>query len=131
MDKRKASFSLKEAFSNKFFIQIFMIVIATVMNISYNNHILYVNPENFVQAGIAYAFKYLPIILVTAFGGNIPGMIVVLILFAYKTIVYSSFSYLTFILLVVACTVDGFTRKKFFSSWIKTIVVMVDRKSVV
>ncbi len=125
MDRKKWHFSLKEAFSNRRFINGFMIVLAAYLQINYNNHLMYVNPDNYLQAGISYAFKYMPIILVTAFGGNIPGMITVLIIFFYRTIIYSSFSYLTFILLVVACTVDALARKRFFSNWYKVFFASI------
>ena len=102
-----------------------MIVLAAYVQIEYNNHLMYVNPDNYIQAGISYAFKYLPIILISGLGGNVPAMICVLTIFAYRTIVYSSFSYLTFILLVVACTVDGLARKRFFAKWYTTILAAV------
>lgn len=125
MKRKKKRLSLKNIFSNKVFLQAFMVVIATIIHITYNNHILYVNADNYLQSGIAYTFKYIPIMLVTALGGAVPGMISVLILFLYKTIVYSSFSYLTFIFLLVACTVDVFTRKRFFDRWYKAGLVMI------
>ena len=122
MDRKKFHFSLKEAFSNRICIHGLMIVLAAYLQIEYNNHLMYVNPDNYIQAGISYAFKYMPIILIAGFGGNVPGMITVLLIFFYRTIVYSSFSYLTFILLLVACTVDGIARKRFFSKWYMTIL---------
>ncbi len=125
MKRRKKKISLKESFSNKFLIQTFMVVAATIFHIIYNKHILYVNADNYIQSGIAYTFKYIPIMLVSALGGAIPGMVTVLILFLYKTIVYSSFSYLTFIFLVVACTIDGLARKRFFDRWYKAAAVML------
>ena len=125
MDRKKRTFSIKEAFQNRFFINGFMIVVAAILQIAYSSHVIYVNTENYVQSGAVYAFKYIPIILVTAFGGNVPGMMTVLLTFFYKTIKYSSFSYLTFILLLVACTVDAMAKKGFFKKWYTTLCATV------
>ncbi len=125
MDRKKRSFSIKEAFKNRLFINAFMVITSALVHIIYSNHVIYVNTQDYVQSGVAYAFKYIPIILVTAFGGNIPGMMTVLIIFFYKTIIYSSFSYLTFILLLVSCTVDAMTKKGFFKNFPMTCLATV------
>ena len=78
----------------KVLIDLFMIVSASLLTILYDRQILYVDNMNQVQAGFYYIFKYIPIILVTALGGAVPGMISVLVVFVYKSIAYSSFSYL-------------------------------------
>ena len=83
----------------KVLIDLFMIVLASFFTILYNRQILYVDDMNQVVAGVYYIFKYIPIILVTALGGAVPGMISVLVVFIYKSIAYSSFSYLCFIYL--------------------------------
>lgn len=125
MDRKKRSFSIKEAFENRLFINSFMVITAAIVQIVYSNRVIYINTEDYVQSGVAYALKYIPIILVSAFGGNVPGMMTVLIIFFYKTILYSSFSYLTFILLLVSCSVDAMTKKGFFKNKRMTVLAIV------
>ncbi len=111
--------------STKALVQIFMVIAASLFTIVYSRNIFHVENTNQVFAGMFYAFKYVPIILVTALGGAIPGMISVLLVFIYRSIVFSSFSYLAFIYLLVACFVDVLTRKKFFRSLWKTLFMAV------
>ncbi len=111
--------------STKALVQIFMVIIASLFTIIYSRNIFHVENTNQVFAGMFYAFKYVPIILVTALGGAIPGMISVLLVFIYRSVVFSSFSYLAFIYLLVACFVDILTRKKFFRSLWKTLLLSV------
>ncbi len=125
MNTNRRSGIIHDAFNSPIFVNAFMLVAATLIMILYENHIRFINPENFLTSGAAYALKYIPIVLLTAFCGSVPGMISVLSFFMYKSVIYSSFSYLTFIYLVVACTVDFMTRKRFFKSWARTVVVIL------
>ncbi|SFP79649.1 Signal transduction histidine kinase [Butyrivibrio proteoclasticus] len=109
----------------KVLIDFLMIVLASFFSILYNRQILYVDEMNQVLAGVYYIFKYIPIVLVTALGGAVPGMISVLVLFIYKSIAYSSFSYLCFIYLLVCCVTDILARRKFFSNIPKTLLTSV------
>ncbi|MBQ9305325.1 ATP-binding protein, partial [Butyrivibrio sp.] len=109
----------------KVLIDLFMIVSASLLTILYDRQILYVDNMNQVQAGFYYIFKYIPIILVTALGGAVPGMISVLVVFVYKSIAYSSFSYLCFIYLMVSLITDTLARKRFFSNVPKTILTTI------
>ena len=109
----------------KVLIDLFMIVSASLLTILYDRQILYVDNMNQVQAGFYYIFKYIPIILVTALGGAGPGMISVLVVFVYKSIAYSSFSYLCFIYLMVSLITDTLARKRFFSNVPKTILTTI------
>lgn len=109
----------------KVLIDLFMIVLASFFTILYNRQILYVDDMNQVVAGVYYIFKYIPIILVTALGGAVPGMISVLVVFIYKSIAYSSFSYLCFIYLLVCCVTDMLARRKFFTNIPKTLLTSV------
>lgn len=106
----------------KVLIDLFMIVSASLLTILYDRQILYVDNMNQVLAGFYYIFKYIPIILVTALGGAVPGMISVLAVFIYKSIAYSSFSYLCFIYLMVSLITDTLARKRFFSNVPKTVL---------
>ncbi|SDA53568.1 Histidine kinase-, DNA gyrase B-, and HSP90-like ATPase [Butyrivibrio sp. INlla18] len=107
------------------YVQLCMIGISSILTIFYSKHIFHVEDMNQAFAGIFYAFKYIPIITVTALGGAVPGMVSVLLVFLYRSIVYSSFSYLVFVYLILACVVDFMARKKFFSSVYKTLLVSV------
>ena len=115
----------KRKIPERILIDLFMILLASSLTIIYNKRILYVDEMNHVLAGIYYIFKYIPIILVTALGGAVPGMISVLLVFLYKSTVYSSFSYLCFIYLLVALVVDLLTKRKFFSSIFKTLLTSI------
>lgn len=125
MNRNRQHSIIREAFTSPVFVNIFMLVTSTLFSLVYDNHVRFLNPDNFLASGVAYALKYIPIVLLTAFGGSIPGMICVLILFVFKSFMYSSFSYLTFILLVVACTVDFYVKRGFFKTWAKTVVVIL------
>ena len=109
----------------KVLIDLFMIVSASLLTILYDRQILYVDDMNQILAGFYYIFKYIPIVLVTALGGAVPGMISVLVVFVYKSIAYSSFSYLCFIYLMVSLITDTLARKRFFSNVPKTILTTI------
>ncbi|MBO6242416.1 MAG: response regulator [Butyrivibrio sp.] len=111
--------------SEKALINLVMIFLASFFTIAYTRQILYVDEMNQVLAGIYYIFKYIPIILVTALGGAVPGMFSVLIVFIYKSFAYSSFSYLCFIYLLVSLIVDVFARKRLFSNVPGTILTAI------
>ena len=59
MDRKKRSFSIKEAFENRLFINSFMVITAAIVQIVYSNRVIYINTEDYVQSGFAYAFKYI------------------------------------------------------------------------
>ena len=109
-------------FSDKVRINTIMILFFSFLTIMYGRHITYTEEINGVLAEILYAIKYVPIILVTALGGAVPGMISVIIVFMYRSIIHVSFSYLVYIYLVVACITDFFSKKKVFNSLIKTLL---------
>ena len=109
----------------KVLIDLFMIVPASLLTILYDRQILYVDDMNQILAGFYYIFKYIPIVLVTALGGAVPGMISVLVVFVYKSIAYSSFSYLCFIYLMVSLITDTLAQKRFFSNVPKTILTTI------
>jgi signal transduction histidine kinase/CheY-like chemotaxis protein len=81
--------------------------------------------SNFWLFGIIYSLKYIPIMVCTALGGAVPGMMSVLFIFFFKSFISSSFSYLTFIYLIVVCVVDVFARRSFYSKWYKIAAVVV------
>ena len=111
--------------SRKLLINSIIVLLTAFFTIMYNRHVIYVSDTNYIVAGVVYAFKYVPIILATALGGAVPGMMSVLIIFFYQSFISSSFSYLTFIFLIVVIVVDNFTRRGFFKTWFKMSVVIV------
>ncbi|MCR5670767.1 MAG: response regulator [Butyrivibrio sp.] len=106
---------------NRFLVNAFMVIAASVLTIIYNYHILLVKDAGYITMGLLYAVKYIPTILVAALGGAVPGMICVLIVFSFRTFISSSFSYLTFIYLLVVCVVDVLSRRKWFAKRSKII----------
>ncbi|SFC41247.1 response regulator [Butyrivibrio sp. YAB3001] len=109
----------------KIIVNMMLVLTTAYLSIMYSNHVLYVHNGNQIVAGAVYAFKYIPIILATAYGGAVPGMMSVLMIFFYRSIISSSFSYLTFIYLIVVCVIDRFSKNHFFSKIYKTLIVVV------
>ena len=107
----------------KRFVGNIILIIATILTIAYNDHVLFVDSSNYYVSGLAYAFKYIPIMLVAAFCGSVPSMVCVLVLFFYRCIIYSSFSYLTFIYLMVSIIINELTKKRMFNRIGKTFIV--------
>ena len=102
-----------------------MVLAASLVSIIYDRNFLYADTGNEIITVAIYAFEYIPIILISAFGGAVPAMMTVLIIFFYRSFIYSSFSYLTFIYLIIACAVEEFTKRRFFAKWKKTAIVVV------
>ena len=100
-----------------------LIVFATAfLSILYGQQIVRVAPQNNIVSGLVYVLKYIPFILASAFGGSVPGLMAVLIVFLHKSFAYSSFSYLTFIYLMVVIVVEAMAKKRFFKRWYTTLL---------
>jgi signal transduction histidine kinase/DNA-binding response OmpR family regulator len=104
-------------------INIVMILLTSTYTIFYTNAMPYLDGAGFGTAGVVYAMRYIPIMITTALGGSIPGLVSVLLVFLHRTFISSSFSYLTFIYLVVVCVVDLITRRRWFNKWYKVFAV--------
>lgn len=92
-----------------------VIVLGTaLLSILYSYVIVILSPMHNIFTGLFYVFKYIPFILAAGFGGSVPGLMAVLIVFFHKSFVYSSFSYLTFIYLMVVMVVEALAKKRFF-----------------
>ena len=78
-------------------INMIMVVFASFFTIFYSNYIFIADGTNLSVAGFVYALRYVPIMLTAALGGAVPGLISVLIVFFYRSVVEAGFSYLTFI----------------------------------
>ncbi len=104
-------------------INIVMILLTSTYTIFYTNVMPYLDGAGFGTAGVVYAMRYIPIMITTALGGSIPGLASVLLVFLHRTFISSSFSYLTFIYLVVVCVVDLITRRRWFNKWYKVFAV--------
>lgn len=109
----------------KWIITALMVVVTAFYIIKYNEKVFYVENSGFLTAGLSYAIRYIPLVIITAVGGNIPGVICVLLVFLHRSYASSSFSYMTFIYLLVVCVVDILARKRFFGKWQKVLLASV------
>ncbi len=114
-----------EKYTTKAIINAVMVFITAFYMIYYNNKMFHVDNMGFGLAGIIYAFRYIPIMVTAALGGPVPAMLSVIFVFAHNSIVFSSFSYLTFIYLLVAAITDVLTRKRWFDKWYKILPVTI------
>ena len=104
----------------------FVMVICTALwSILYSIGIIILSPYHNIFTGLFYVLKYIPFILTAAFGGTVPGLMAVLIVFLQKSVVQSSFSYLTFAYLLVVVVIEAMTKKGFFRKWQTTILAAV------
>ena len=104
-------------------INVIMVVFASFFTIFYSNYIFIADGTNLSVAGFVYALRYVPIMLTAALGGSVPGLISVLIVFFYRSVVEAGFSYLTFIYLLTVIVVDLITRRKWFDKLYKSLIV--------
>ncbi|MBE5827179.1 MAG: response regulator [Butyrivibrio sp.] len=109
----------------KIIINVTMVILTAFYTIKYNQKMYHVDSMGFGIAGIIYAFRYLPVLVTTALGGAVPGMMSVILVFIHYSIAYSSFSYLTFIYLLAVCVTDILTRRKWFDRSWKIFPVMI------
>ena len=109
----------------KLAIHIFMVFFTAFYTIKYNQKMFHVDSMGFGAAGLIYACRYIPLMVTTALGGAMTGMMSVIFIFLHYTIAYSSFSYLTFIYLLVACVTDLLVRKGWFRKWYQVLLVTV------
>jgi signal transduction histidine kinase/DNA-binding NarL/FixJ family response regulator len=116
---------VKKNITKAHIISLLMVVFTAFYIIKYNEKVVYVNGATFGVAGAAYALRYIPLVILTGLCGNVPGMLCVLLVFAHRTVMYSAFSYMTFIYLLVVCVVDVLARKRWFGKWYKTLCVSV------
>ncbi len=102
-----------------------LVLIASLFTIIYSRNVYYLDNSNAALSYLFYIFKYVPTIIVSAICGIVPAMGMVLIVFVYRCFMSSGFSYLTFIYLVVACTVNILTINGFFKKWYKCLAASV------
>ena len=102
-----------------------IVILTAICSIMYNVLIATVSHNGGPVVTLLFISKFIPIVLASAFGGAVPGMMAVLIIFIHRTIAYSSFSYLTFIYLLVVIIVDALARKVFFKKWYTTVLSAV------
>ncbi|MDC7294658.1 response regulator [Butyrivibrio sp. DSM 10294] len=98
-----------------------MVVLTALWSILYSMGIMALSPYHNIFTGLFYILKYIPFILTAAFGGAVPGLMAVLIVFIQKSIVSSSFSYLTFIYLLLVIVVEALAKRKAFKKWYTTV----------
>ena len=102
-----------------------MVLITSFYIIKYNQKLFHVDNMRYGLAGLLYAFRYLPLMIEAAVGGALPSMLTVLIVFIYNSFANSSFSYLTFIYLLVAGVADLLAKRKWYDKWYKVIPVTI------
>lgn len=100
-----------------------MVVFTSFYTIMYTMHMPFLDGAGFGTAGLVYALRYIPIMLTAALGGAIPGMLSVLIVFIFRSVTSSTFSYMTFIYLLVVIVLDLITRRRWFDKWYKALAV--------
>ena len=106
-------------------IKVLMVLFTAFYIIKYNEKVFYVENSEYFFAGITYMIRYIPLVLITALGGNVPGMMCVLLLFIYRFITSGVFSYMTFIYLFVVCLVDMLSRRRYYGTWQKVLAATV------
>ncbi len=102
-----------------------MVLFTSVYIVEYTNSMFRVDSAGFGLAGLVYSSRYVPLMMTTALGGAVPGMMSVILVFIYNSVTNSSFSYLTFIYLVVVCVTDLLTRRHYFDKWYKVFITTV------
>ncbi len=117
--------TIKSRKTMKYVLHLIMVFFTAFYIIKYNEKAFYLEEANFGVAGLAYSIRYIPLVVLTALGGNLPGMACVLIVLLHRSIVSSTFSYMTFIYLLVVCVVDQLSRRGFFKKWNTTLLVAV------
>ena len=109
----------------KIIINFFAVLFTTFFIIKYNSKMFHVDNMGFGAAGLIYAFRYIPIMIVAAVGGALPAMMCVVLVFLYNSVIYNSFSYLTCIYLLVSCVMDVMAKKRWFAKWYMVPVMTV------
>ena len=102
-----------------------MVLLTSCFTITYTLIMPYFDDAGFGAAGLIYALRYIPIMVATALGGAVPGMISVLIVFIHRSLAASSFSYMTFIYLMVVIVVDVISRRRWFNKVYKILPVTI------
>ncbi len=111
--------------SIKIIINFFAVLITSYYIIKYNQKLFHVDNMSYGLAGIIYAMRYIPLMIVSAVGGALPAMMCVVVVFIYHSVVFNSFSYLSCIYLIVACIMDVLAKKKWFARWYMLPVLTV------
>ncbi len=101
-----------------------MVLATSVYTVIYIWRMPLYDEAGFGTAGLIYAMRYVPIMITAALGGSVPGMISVLMVFIFRSVYSSTFSYMTFIYLLVVIVLDLITRRRWFDKWYKTLAVV-------
>ncbi|MBO4457717.1 MAG: response regulator [Butyrivibrio sp.] len=95
-------------------VDLVLIVVASVLTVLYTYVSLDAGARHSVLVNLLMIFKYVPIMLTTALGGIIPGMICVVLVFIGGSVISGSIMYSAFVYLMVACAADIFTKTGFY-----------------
>jgi signal transduction histidine kinase/DNA-binding NarL/FixJ family response regulator len=102
-----------------------IVILTAAWSIAYSIGIVILSPYHNIFTGLFYVLKYIAFVLAAAFGGSVPGLMAVLIVFFQKSIAYSSFSYLTFIYLIDVMVIEALAKRRFFKRWYTTICAAI------
>ena len=97
-------------------VNLVLIVVASVLTVLYSGFMGGVEPEHNILTIVLLTFKYVPIVLATALGGIVPGMVCVLIVFTCGSVVQGGLMYSAFVYLLVSCAADIFTKLGFYKN---------------
>ncbi|MBQ2609179.1 MAG: response regulator [Butyrivibrio sp.] len=94
-----------------------LVLVASLLTLLFANLLRNVGADSILRT-----VKYIPIMLVTAFCGIIPGMIGLVLIFFFGSFLQGSIMYHAFAYLLISCAVDILTRIGFFKKVLKVIL---------
>jgi len=114
---RKSNFF--DFFTKRNRVDLILVLAASVITILHIRFIGDIGLENRMGALFLDAVRYVPIIILTALCGIIPGMISVVFIFFCGSLIHGEIMYSAFPYLLVACASDILTRVGFFKTVLK------------
>ncbi|WP_026655398.1 hypothetical protein [Butyrivibrio sp. AE3003] len=89
-----------------------LVLVASVLTLIFADLLRRVEPDSVLRT-----VKYIPIMIVTAFCGIIPGMLSLVLIFFFGSFLQGSIMYHAFAYLLIACAVNVLTRIGFFQKF--------------
>jgi len=103
-------------------LNVIMILITCALMINYDQLVAKEESIDSLSTWFIYAFKYVPIMIVSSISGVASGIICVIVLFVFKTITESSFAFMSAVYLIAVLLIYELTKYKCFRSVKKTIL---------
>ena len=94
-----------------------LVLVASVITLIFADILGLTGPDSILRT-----IKYIPIMLVTALCGIIPGMLSLVLIFFFGSFLQGSIMYHAFAYLLIACAVNVLTRTGFFKKFFKVIL---------